>query len=101
MRDRDPGPECSHIVLTSDGISSLVSHEEVNDLVRLAPTPVEGARRVLSFAENIGSEDNATVIVVPLLGWGKPQGSDTTKELRDYKLNQAGESVIAPLEVDI
>lgn len=83
------GSECSHIVLTSDGISSLVSHKEVNDLVRFAPTPAEGAKRVLSFAENIGSEDNATVIVLPLLGWGKPQGNDATKELREYKLNQA------------
>jgi len=83
------GSECSHIVLTSDGISSLVSHEEVNDLVRFAPTPAEGAKRVLSFAENLGSEDNASVIVVPLLGWGKPEGRDGTKELRDYKVNNA------------
>lgn len=80
-------------MLTSDGISSLVSHGEVNDLVRFAPTPAEGAKRVLSFAENIGSEDNATVIVIPLLGWGKPQGTDTTRELREYKQNQAGQSV--------
>lgn len=91
--DHDSGSEYSHIVLTSDGISSLVSHEEVNDLIRFAPTPAEGAKRVLSFAENIGSEDNATVIVVPLLGWGKPQGSDATKELREYKQNQAGKFV--------
>ena len=74
-----------------------MSHEEVNDLVRFAPTPWEGAKRVLSFAENVGSEDNATVIVVPLLGWGKPQGTDTTKELREYKQSQAGKSVPVPL----
>ena len=96
----DSGSEYSHIVLISDGISSLVSHEEVNDLVRFAPTPAEGAKRVLSFAENIGSEDNATVIVAPLLGWGKPQGRDATKELREYKQSQAGKSVpILLLEV--
>lgn len=65
----------------------------MNDLVRFAPTPAEGAKRVLAFAEGVGSEDNATVIVIPLLGWGKPQGSDATKELRDYKIDQAGESV--------
>ena len=65
----------------------------MNDLIRFAPAPAEGAKRVLSFAENIGSEDNATVIVVPLLGWGKPQGSDATKELREYKQNQAGKFV--------
>lgn len=73
-----------------------MSHEEVNDLIRFAPTPVEGAKRVLSFAENLGSEDNATVIVLPFLGWGRPQGSDATKELRDYKLNQAGKSIVVP-----
>ena len=79
-----------------------MSHEEVNDLVRFAPTPAEGAKRVLSFAEDIGSEDNASVIVIPLLGWGKPQGSDATKELREYKQNQTGEFIpVLPLEVVI
>ena len=79
-----------------------MSHEEVNDLIRFAATPAEGAKRVLSFAENIGSEDNASVIVIPLLGWGKPQGSDATKELREYKQNQTGELVPAfPLEAII
>lgn len=74
-----------------------MSHEEVNDIVRFAPTPAEGAKRVISFAENIGSEDNATVIVVPLLGWGKPRGTDATKELREYKQSQTGKPVLTLL----
>ena len=78
-----------------------MSHQEVNDLVRFAPTPAEGAKRVLSFAENVGSEDNATVIVVPLLGWGKPQGNDSTKELREYRLNRVGKLVPVILQVII
>jgi len=82
------GSEYSHIVLLSDGITSVMSNEEINDLVKYSPTPVKAAQRVLSFAEQMGSEDNATAIVVPLLGWGKCTGIDGTKELREYRRGQ-------------
>jgi protein phosphatase PTC6 len=80
------------MTLTSDEISSLVSREGGNDPIRFAPTPVRGVKCVLSFAENIGSEDNAMVIAVPRLSGGESRrlGSDTTKGLRDHAIGQAG-----------
>ena len=60
------------------------------DLARDAPDPKTAAERILSFAEELGSEDNATAIVVPLSGWGKIRGPDKTKELRKYRQQQAG-----------
>jgi protein phosphatase PTC6 len=81
-------------VLVSDGISSVVSDDEVVDLARDAPDPKAAAERILAFAEELGSEDNATAIVVPLAGWGKIRGPDKTKDLREYKRKQAGSSVV-------
>ena len=36
----------------------------------------------------MASEDNLTALVLPLAGWGKIQGEDRTKELREYRREQ-------------
>ncbi|RPD81944.1 protein serine/threonine phosphatase 2C [Lentinus tigrinus ALCF2SS1-7] len=80
------GPKYSHLTLISDGVSSVVSDEEISDLARGAITPKVAADRILTFAEEMGSEDNMTAVIVPLAGWGKVSGPDRTKELREYRL---------------
>ena len=59
------------------------------DLARSVSDPQQAASAIMSFAEELGGEDNATVIVVPLAGWGRIRGPDKTKELRDYRRRQA------------
>lgn len=78
-------------MLVSDGVSSVVSDDEVVDLARDAADPKQAADRILAFAEEMGSEDNATAIVVPLAGWGKIHGPDKTRTLREYRQRQAGQ----------
>ncbi|TFK88003.1 protein serine/threonine phosphatase 2C [Polyporus arcularius HHB13444] len=80
------GPKYSHLTLLSDGVSSVVSDEEVSDLARGALTPKVAADRILTFAEEMGSDDNMTAVIVPLAGWNKITGPDRTKELREYRL---------------
>ena len=82
------GPDYSHITLVSDGISSCVSDEEISDLARGACTPKDAAQTIISYAEEMASEDNLTALVIPLAGWGKIQGEDRTKELREYRREQ-------------
>ncbi len=82
------------MVLVSDGVSSLASDSEVIDLARAAKDPKEAADRILSYVEDLGGEDNATAIVVPLAGWGKVTGPDRTRELREYRREQAGEHCV-------
>lgn len=84
------GDEWACLICVSDGISSLVSDNEIVGLSRHAPDPKTAAQRILAFAEELGAEDNATALVVPLAGWGKIRGPDATKELREYRLLQAG-----------
>ncbi|KAH8102513.1 phosphatase 2C-like domain-containing protein [Cristinia sonorae] len=79
------GQSYSHITMVSDGISHVVSDEEISDLARRAHTPLDAARRILSFAQQMGSEDNVTALVIPLSGWGKMTGEDKTRELREYR----------------
>lgn len=72
----------------SDGISSILSDQEIVDLVRGAPDPKAGANRILAFSQELGGDDNATAIVIPLIGWGKVQGPDKTKGLRALRLER-------------
>jgi protein phosphatase PTC6 len=72
----------------------MLSDNEVVGLARSAQNPKTAAQRILAFAEELGGEDNATAIVVPLAGWGKIRGPDVTQELRDYRRRQAGKLTI-------
>lgn len=91
---RPSGHEWAYMILVSDGISSILSDDEVVDLARGAPDPRTAANRILAFSQELGGDDNATAIVVPLAGWGKITGPDKTKELREYRQRQAGESYL-------
>lgn len=82
-------------MFVSDGVSSMLSDDEVVDLARDARDPKAGADKILAFAQELGGDDNATAIVVPLAGWGQINGPDKTKELREYRRQQAGMSQIS------
>ena len=79
-------------MFVSDGISSLLSDNEVVDLTRGTLNPKVAAERIMSFSQDLGGDDNATAIVVPLAGWGKISGPDKTKDLREYRWRQASAS---------
>ncbi|KAF8931024.1 hypothetical protein BGZ58_007890 [Dissophora ornata] len=76
--------EAAFLVLTSDGISSVMSNQEVVDCVKLEDNPTQAAANVLNLAEQLGAEDNCTVMVVKLPAWGAKM-PDLSKELRDYR----------------
>lgn len=82
------GEEWSFLVLLSDGITDVISDQEIIDLVRGHRDPTQAAKKIVSFAEDVGGEDNMTCIVVPLPGWGKMGGMDTTADRREYRVRQ-------------
>ncbi|KAK8134363.1 protein serine/threonine phosphatase 2C [Apiospora sp. TS-2023a] len=84
----------SFIVLMSDGISGTLSDQEIVDIVKEAKTPEEGATDVVNYANEVTSNgDNSTCLVVRLGGWERRSegglGSLGTKEIRDYRRNEA------------
>ncbi|GAA5916945.1 PP2C family serine/threonine-protein phosphatase [Sporobolomyces salmoneus] len=82
------GEEWSFLVLLSDGITDVISDQEIIDIARGYKDPTQAAKKIVSFAEDVGGEDNMTCIVVPLPGWGKMGGLDTTADRREYRLRQ-------------
>ncbi|KAG6911525.1 hypothetical protein DXG01_011827 [Tephrocybe rancida] len=83
------GKDWAYMILVSDGVSSVLSDAEVVDLARGAQDPKAAAESILAFAQELGGEDNATALVVPLAGWGTIEGPDSTKDLREYRRQQA------------
>ncbi len=86
--------EYAFMVLVSDGVSGGVGDQEIVDLVKEAKTPELGAREVVSFATEVGSDgDNATALVVRLGGWERRNegggGSLGTKENREWRRREA------------
>ncbi|XP_029938635.1 protein phosphatase 1K, mitochondrial-like [Salarias fasciatus] len=61
----------SFLALTTDGINFLLSDQEVCDVIKRCPDPTEAAEVIAQQALQYGSEDNATIIVVPFGAWGK------------------------------
>lgn len=59
------------MVLTTDGISDVMSDREVIDNVQECDKPVEAAKQVTEQALHYSTVDNATAVVVPFGAWGK------------------------------
>lgn len=89
------GPaQYSFLVLLSDGVSGTLSDQEIVDVVKEAKTPEQASKDVVAFATEVSSDgDNATCLVVRLGGWERRSegglGSLGTKEIRDYRRNEA------------
>lgn len=82
------GADFAFAIGFSDGISDVVSDQEIVDLCHGAAHPQDAAKRVLRYAENLGAVDNATVLCIPLAGWGKVRGEDSTKAQRRERLSK-------------
>lgn len=83
------GDDYAYLVLVTDGLTSLMSDQEIVDLARNAADPTRAAKTIVHFGEDLGAQDNCTCVVVPLAGWGKVGGVDTTEERREYRRKQA------------
>ncbi|WVO18090.1 hypothetical protein L204_105791 [Cryptococcus depauperatus] len=83
------GEECCYLVLATDGITSMISDQEIVDLARRSIDPTRAAKTIVHFAEDLGASDNCTCIVVPLAGWAKVGGEDRTADRREYRRKNA------------
>ncbi|GHJ86654.1 hypothetical protein NliqN6_3056 [Naganishia liquefaciens] len=79
------GSDYAYMIFVTDGISGLISNQEIVDLARSAHSPQRAAKTIVNFAEDLGAEDNCTCMVVPLAGWGEVGGRDETEARREYR----------------
>ncbi|KAL6454328.1 PTC6 [Pyruvate dehydrogenase [acetyl-transferring]]-phosphatase 2 [Candida maltosa Xu316] len=87
------GGDEAFIVLCSDGVTNVLTDQEIVDIVMVnvsnkghAATPQKCAEEVIKFVEYVGGDDNATCLVIRLSGWGKWPTIDRTGELRQARL---------------
>ncbi len=67
-----------YLLLTTDGVTFVMSDEEVISCVNQCEKPQEAAERLIDQALLYASEDNLTVLVLPLGSWGKGQAGSTS-----------------------
>lgn len=83
------GDAIAYMILVTDGITSLISDQEIIDLARRSLDPSRAAKTIVHFAEDLGASDNCTCVVVPLAGWGDVRGEDRTVDRREYRRRHA------------
>ena len=66
------------LVLTSDGINFVMTDEEVVECIRAWSDPNEASQKLIDQALLYASEDNVTVIILPLGAWGKGDSANTS-----------------------
>jgi serine/threonine protein phosphatase PrpC len=59
-----PLPPGSHLLLCSDGLSGLVSEEEIARIIAASTTPQEACQRLIDAANAAGGPDNITAVLI-------------------------------------
>ena len=67
-----------YLVLTTDGVNFVMSDEEVLECLNGAETAQSAAEKLIDQALLFASEDNITVMVLPLGSWGKGDEPNTS-----------------------
>ncbi|KAJ2814546.1 Protein phosphatase 2C 6 [Coemansia sp. 'formosensis'] len=80
------GDEAAFIVIVSDGLTSVLTDQEIVDVVKGCANPECAARKLVDIAERLGSDDNMTAQVVRLPGWDCPM-LDITADHRKKRLD--------------
>ena len=78
------------LVLTTDGVNFVMTDDEVVDCIRAwSADPKEASQKLVDQALLFASEDNVTVIILPLGAWGKGDDSANTSVLYSLGRNMA------------
>ena len=68
------------LLLCTDGLTSMVSEDEIEDVLRTVPNPQEAAQRLVRMANEAGGVDNTTVVILDFsddAAAGRPDGQAT------------------------
>ncbi|KAJ2544731.1 Protein phosphatase 2C 6 [Coemansia sp. RSA 1933] len=81
-----PGDEAAFIVVVSDGLTSVLTDQEIVDVVKGCADPAKAAKKLVDIGEHLGSDDNMTAQVLRLPGW-ECELKDITAEHRKMRLD--------------
>ncbi|HET7066637.1 MAG TPA: protein phosphatase 2C domain-containing protein [Nocardioides sp.] len=75
-----PLADAERVLLCSDGVTDLVRDAELARLLREFPDPREAAERVVAAALEAGGVDNATAVVVDVMGLADDRADDARRQ---------------------
>lgn len=84
-----PFGSAPRVVLCSDGISGMISDKEIEQILREVEDPRDAADRMVAAAVAAGGQDNATAVVVDVVGLteaGRPDDARTVPVSLEEKL---------------
>ncbi len=73
------------LLLCSDGLSGMVRYEEIREVLRTCPEPLDACKQLTERANNAGGHDNITVIIVRFDGEGLVELAPDTEVLKYRK----------------
>jgi len=75
-----PLPEAERLLLCTDGISGLVDDDRIAEILTQSPDPRDAADRLVGAALEAGGDDNATAVVVDVVGLVPDQPYDSERQ---------------------
>ena len=73
-------PRAERILLCSDGINEMIDDEAVATIVGEAVDPRDAADRLVAEAVRAGARDNATAVVVDVMGLESDRAYDSERQ---------------------
>jgi PPM family protein phosphatase len=73
------------LMLCSDGLSGMVRFDEIREVMRAAPEPIDACKVLIERANQAGGHDNVTVVVACFDGEGLPPAQPTVEPLKYRK----------------
>jgi protein phosphatase len=71
-----PLASAPRVVLCSDGVSGMIDDDEMAEILRGSEDPRDAADRIVSAAVHAGGQDNATAVVVDVVGLAESGAAD-------------------------
>jgi protein phosphatase len=75
-----PLASAERLLLCSDGINEMIGDREVAAILADATDPRDAADRLVAAAVAAGGRDNATAVVVDVMGWESESGYDSERQ---------------------
>ena len=81
-----PLPSAERLVLCSDGVTEMIDDDEVAAILADATDPRDAADRLVEAAVRAGGRDNATAIVVDVMGLERESGYDSERQRESLEM---------------
>jgi len=78
------------LLLCSDGVTGMIEDKEIEDILETVPDPRDAADRLVQAAVEAGGRDNATAIVVDVVGLVHDASYDSQRQLQSLESKLGG-----------